>query len=115
MPADEALVALTEHVGGFHITDRAMRRAQEEMRAALESGRGLDGPARERYLAAVRRYFDAFAREAKAHLRDVDQRLVNLNQLQFNLTAERGVAVKRIEATAAVLHEIDALEGKKPS
>lgn len=115
MPADAALAgltALTEHVGGFHITDRAMRRAQDEMRRALDAG-AVDEAASARYRAAVRRYFDGFAREAKQHLRDVDRRLVELNQVQFNLTAERGVAVKRIEATQAVLHEIDGLEGKK--
>lgn len=114
MPVDEALAALAAHVGGFHITDRAMRRAQDDVRAAIDAG-AVDDAVRSRYLAAVRRYFDGFAREAKLHLRDVDRRLVHLNQVQFNLTAERGVAVKRIEATSAVLHEIDELEGKKSS
>lgn len=114
MPADDALVALAAHVGGFHITDRAMRRAQDTIRAALDAGTA-DVAARARYLTAVRRYFGAFAREAEGHLRDVDRRLVQLNQVQFNLTAERGVAVKRIEATQTILHELDALEEKERS
>lgn len=112
MPGDEALAALAAHVGGFHITDRAMRRAQDEVRSALDAG-SVDDAVRARYLAAVRRYFDGFAREAKEHLRDVDRRLVELNQVQFNYTAERGVAVKRIEATQAVLRDVEALEEKK--
>jgi hypothetical protein len=108
MPVEPRVAALAAHVGAFHITDRAMKRAQREMEAAIASG-GVDEPTRDAYAAAVRRYFEAFAREARAHLRDVDQRLVNLNQVQFNLTAERGVAVKRIEATDAVLQELAAL------
>ena len=43
-------------------------------------------------------------------MRDVDRRLVDLNQVQFNLTAERGVAVKRIEAIEAVARDVAAVE-----
>ena len=86
-----------------------MTRAQREIEAALQSG-DLDARRRAQYLAAVRRYFDGFGREAQAALRDVDRRLVALNQVHFNLTAERGVAVKRIEATQAVLHDVAQLE-----
>ena len=53
--------------------------------------------------ARCEQYFSGFEREARAHLRDVDKRLEGLNQVNFNLTAERGVAVKRIEATQGVL------------
>ncbi|MEO6834820.1 MAG: hypothetical protein ABI231_02800 [Candidatus Tumulicola sp.] len=109
MPVDGALAALAAHVGGFHVTDRAMKRAQGEIDRAIRAG-DVDDRARAVYLAAVRRYFDAFQREARVHLRDVDARLVHLNQVHFNLTAERGVAVKRIEATQAVLREIVAIE-----
>ena len=110
MPVDAALAALAAHVGGFHITDRAMKRAQEEVAAAIASG-NVDDRARDAYLSAVRHYFDGFQKEARAHLRDVDKRLEQVNQVAFNLTAERGVAVKRIEATEGVLRDVGALQG----
>jgi hypothetical protein len=112
MPVNDgdALAALVAHVGGFHITDRAMKRAQGEIERAIRTG-DVDDRTRDAYVAAARRYFDGFQREARTHLRDVDRRLVDLNQVQFNLTAERAVAVKRIEATEAVLHELAAIEG----
>jgi hypothetical protein len=110
MPVDAALSALATHVGGFHITDRAMKRAQEEIAAAISAG-DVDDRARDAYLEAVRRYFDGFQKEARAHLRDVDKRLEQINQVAFNLTAERGVAVKRIEATDGVLRDVGALLG----
>ena len=112
MPVDPALSALVEKVGAFHITDRATKRAQSEIESALAQGR-VDDAVRDAYCAAVRRYFEGFEREARGHLRDVDRRLEQLNQVQFNLTAERGVAVKRIEATQSVLHELGALAEKK--
>jgi len=105
--SDDRFAALVARVGAFHITDRTMRRAQDAAQAALESG-ALDPEQRERYLFAVRQYFSGFEREAREHLRDVDRRLEHLNQVQFNLTAERGVAVKRIEATQGVLAQLDA-------
>lgn len=109
---DERLTAFVAAVGSFHITDRAMRKAQDAAQTALANGSFDDG-LREAYLAAVRRYFAAFEREARGHLRDVDRRLEAANQVHFNLAAERGVAVKRIEATQAVLTELDAI-GAQP-
>jgi len=109
MPVDARLAALAKRVGMFHITDRAMKRAQSDVVGAIARG-DVDERTRRAYLAAVRRYFEGFGREARAHLRDVDGRLVNLNQVQFNLTAERGVAVKRIEATNAVLDALAELQ-----
>jgi hypothetical protein len=111
--SDERFAELVARVGAFHITDRAMRAAQDAIEASLQSGL-LDPSARRRYLDAVRRYFSAFEREARGHLRDVDRRLEQLNQIVFNLSAERGVAVKRIEATAGVLEELGALEAVSP-
>lgn len=110
MPVDAALSALAAHVGGFHITDRAMKRAQEEVTAAIAAG-DVEDRTRDAYLHAVRHYFDGFQKEARAHLRDVDKRLEQINQVAFNLTAERGVAVKRIEATEGVLRDAGALMG----
>ena len=110
MPVDAALTALAAHVGGFHITDRTMKRAQEDVTAAIAAG-DVDDRAREAYLSAVRHYFNGFQKEARAHLRDIDKRLEQINQVAFNLTAERGVAVKRIEATEGVLRNLGALQG----
>jgi hypothetical protein len=103
---DERLAALIAQVGNFHITDRAMRKAQDAAAQALAKG-AFEPRQRDDYLAAVRRYFAGFEREARGHLRDVDRRLEHANQVVFNLAAERGVAVKRIEATQAVLAELD--------
>lgn len=105
----EELEALAARVGAFHITDKTMLRAQREIESALAAG-DPSTESRAQYLRAVERYFGGFEREARAHLRDVDKRLENLNQVIFNLTAERGVAVKRIEATQGVLASLRALE-----
>ena len=48
-------------------------------------------------------YFSGFEREARAHLADIDKRLARVSQLQFNLTAERGVTARRVEVTQGVL------------
>ena len=105
--SDESLAALVARVGAFHITDRAMKQAQTRMEEALHAGTAE----RERasYLRAVRAYFGGFEREARTHLRDVDKRLEQINQVHFNLSAERGVAVKRIEATRSVLDDLARL------
>lgn len=108
---DAAFDALVARVGEFHITDKAMRAAQERASAAVRDGRA-DDRLRDEYLAAVRRYFAPFEREARAHLRDVDRRLEHANQVVFNLVAERGVAVKRIEATQGVLADVARLDGE---
>jgi hypothetical protein len=102
MPVDASFAQLTAQIGAFHITDAAMRRAQERAEAAIARG-DVNETEMRAYLGAARRYFSSFDREARAHLRDVDRRLTRANQIVFNLTAERGVAVKRIEATGAVL------------
>jgi hypothetical protein len=109
MPARdaEALAGLVAEVGRFYVRDRAMRRAQAEMSAALAAGGPPSDALVERYLAAVRRYFGGFEREARAHLADLDRRLARANQLQFNLTAERGVTQRRVEITQGVLGRIE--------
>jgi hypothetical protein len=108
MPVDAELLALVARVGNFHITQRAMKRAHAEIEAAIARD-DVGNDARRAYLDEVRRYFTSFDSEARAHLRDVDRRLEQINQIQFNLTAERGVAVKRIEATSGVLESLAAL------
>lgn len=89
-----------------------MLAAQRSIATALAAGDVTAAGARH-YLAAVSRYFEAFEREARGHLRDLDRRLVHANQVVFNLTAERSVAAKRIEATTGVLEilaEVGSIE-----
>ena len=113
MPVDSDLAQLVARVGAFHITHRGMNRAQHAIEAALAGG-AVDDTARAAYLDEVRRYFESFDSEARAQLRDVDRRLERINQIHFNFTAERGVAVKRIEAIGGVLDALRAL-GEAPS
>ena len=105
------LAALVEEIGRFYITDRAMARAQQRFAGLLAdadpSAADLDA-----YLDAVRRYFGGFEREARAHLSDVEGRLAKVSQVQFNLTAERGVAARRVAATQGVLSK--AAELRQP-
>lgn len=100
-----ALAALAAQVSAFHITDRAMRAAQEKIEACLAAGEPDEADVRA-YRAAVRRYFEPYAREAEGQLRHVDRELEGLFQRQFNLTAERGVVAKRIEAVRGVLETL---------
>lgn len=109
MPVEHArLTALAEEVGRFHITDRAMLRAQKKFVEMLAAG---EPPAHDlaAYLDAVRRYFTGFESEARAHLHDVEKRLAHASQVQFNLTAERGVASRRVTVTQGVLAKIAEL------
>ena len=80
--------ALVERVGAFHVTDRALKAAQDEIVAALAAGTAGEAVT-ERYLAAVKRYFAPYEREAQGQLKHVDRELGRLYQLQYNLTAER--------------------------
>ncbi len=109
MPVDAGLAELVARVRAFHLTDRAMKRAQRDMEAAIASG-SVDDRVRAAYLAAAHRYFEGFNGEARTHLRDVDRRLEHVNQVHFNLAAERGVAVKRIEATQEILNALTEAE-----
>ena len=110
MPAESgALRALVSRVGEFYLTDKRMKKAQGQIERALAAGTPAQADVRA-YLDAVGSYFAGFEREAREHLRSVDKRLEQVNQVHFNLSAERGVAVRRIEATQAVLHTLQNLE-----
>jgi hypothetical protein len=111
MPArdPQALAELVAEVGRFYVRDKAMRRAQDAMSAALAAGTPPGEKAVDAYIAAVRTYFGGFEREARAHLADIDRRLAKVSQLQFNLTAERGVTQRRVEVTQGVLGRIEEL------
>lgn len=104
--ADDSLRALVARVGEFYVTDKTLKSAQRKIEAAIEAGT-VDERTQSEYVEAVRRYFSGFEKEARAHLREVDKRLEHVNQVHFNLTAERGVAARRIEATQGVLQELD--------
>ena len=105
----QALQKLVAQVGEFYITERGMKKSQERMAQALARGTVSEADV-EAYLKAVRRYFSGFEAEARAHLRTLDKRLEQINQVHFNLTAERNVAVRRIEGTQTVLAELSELE-----
>jgi hypothetical protein len=110
--ADRArLAALAAAVGAFHLTDKAMRSAQQHIDRSLAAGEVDEASARA-YLAAVRRYFEPYEREAKGQLRHVDRELERLYQLQYNLTAERGVVAKRVEAVRGVLEALAELRAE---
>ncbi len=98
--------ALVARVAEFYVTDRSLKAEQKKIETVLAAGSADDAAQRD-YIAAVRRYFSGFVKEARAQLRDVDKRLEHVNQVHFNLAAERGVVVRRIEATQGVLKEIE--------
>jgi sulfite reductase alpha subunit-like flavoprotein len=102
VPDSSRLRALVETVGAFALRDRTLRAAQAAMERALATGEP-DPAEAQRYLAGVRRYFTRFSAEADGHLKAVDRELEALYARQYNLTAERGVAAKRIEVTQGVL------------
>ena len=62
-----------------------------------------------RYREVVERYFRGFAREARRRLDELDKRIAHVNQVQFNLQAERAVALRRVEKTQGVLSEVAEL------
>jgi hypothetical protein len=109
--ADGRLAALAATVGAFHLTDRAMRAAQDRIERALAAGEPDTVTARA-YLDAVRRYFEPYEREAQGQLKHVDRELERLYLQQFNLTAERGVVGKRVEAVRGVLSALAELRAE---
>lgn len=109
--ADGRLAALVATVGAFHLTDRAMRGAQDRIERAMAGG-AVDAAAARAYLDAVQRYFEPYEREAHAQLRHVDRELERLYLQQFNLTAERGVVGKRVEAVRGVLDALAELRAE---
>lgn len=104
------LRSLVDEVGRFYVRDRELTRVQKKMSELLARGEHPSAADLRSYVAAVRKYFSGFEREAQAHLRAVDARLKRVSQEQFNLTAERGVAAQRIEATRLVLAKLGEIE-----
>lgn len=88
-------------VDGYHITDKRLLRA----RAQLEQRR--DGTTERAFRTEAQRYFDSLATEAEAHLAEVDRRLDDIYQRQYNLNAERAVAVRRLDGARGVLRALE--------
>lgn len=102
--------ALVDEIGRFYVRDRAMARAQRTITEVLATREPSEADV-VAYLAAARRYFSGFEREARRHLHEVESRLAKVSQVQFNLTAERGVAARRVAATQGVLSRVAELDG----
>jgi hypothetical protein len=103
----EALLAL---VDAFHVTDRALLRARDRVRR--EGTAAADAEFRRQ----AERYFGSLEHEAGAHVTDIDRKLDDLYQRQYNLQAERGVAQRRLDAARGVLAALadDAGNGRIP-
>jgi hypothetical protein len=96
----DALLALIDE---FHITDRGLRGARERVR------RDGDSAAVEALMRAAAKYFGDMASESEHHLAQLDHKLDDLYQRQYNLQAERGVAVRRRDGALRVLDALDEL------
>jgi len=103
------LQKLVSRVCEFYITDKGMKKAQERMADLLAHNAATEADVAA-YLQAVGRYLAGFHSEARTHLRSLDKRLEQVNQVHFNLTAERNVAVRRIEGTQGFLAELSELD-----
>jgi methylphosphotriester-DNA--protein-cysteine methyltransferase len=110
VPDRERLHALVTAVGAFYVRDRALRRSQQQIETALAAGEP-DSALVRAYLGEVRRYFEGFAREAAGQLTNVDRTLERLYQEQYNMTAERAVAARRVEAVQGVLGSLAEIGG----
>jgi len=109
LPDPQRVRELVATVGAFYVRDRTLERAQQKIERAFAAG-PPDEPALAAYVLAVRRYFSAFDREAKAQLGRVDRELERLYARQYNLTAERSVAARRVEATQGVLSTLAEID-----
>jgi len=99
---DELLALVDE----FHITDRALVRARDRVRAGA-----ADAGAVEALRRAVAKYFGDMAAESAQDLGAIDRKLDDLYQRQYNLHAERGVAERRLSGARRVLAALDAAFG----
>ncbi|MBV8170789.1 MAG: hypothetical protein JO219_02540 [Candidatus Eremiobacteraeota bacterium] len=102
----DGLLALIDE---FHITDRSLRSARERVRVEGSSA------AVEALLRAAAKYFGDMAAESEHHLAQLDRRLDDLYQRQYNLQAERSVAVRRRDGALRVLDALqDASSREQP-
>ena len=99
---DAELLALVERADEFHFSDRKIRTEHERIARSLQAGSSTGAQA-EHYRRTLETYFKNFEKETRAQVRQLDRRLAELAQLQLNFTAERNVAVRRLENIAALL------------
>ena len=102
------LRALVARVAEFRVRDRTLVAAQRTIEQILAAREPTEEEAL-RYARVVERYFAASTREAEQRLRELDRRIAHVNQVQFNLQAERGVALRRVEVTQGVLSGVREL------
>ena len=102
----EELRGLVDEVGRFYVRDRALDRAQRAM--TRPSPRAANR--RSKTCAPISKRSGGISPASRtrreAHLQRVEARLKRVSQEQFNLTAERGVAARRVEATRSVLSRL---------
>jgi hypothetical protein len=92
------LLALVDE---YHITDRRLMRARKLVIESPNQQNERD------FRKETRRYFLAVAREARADLADVDRKLDDIYQRQYNLHAERAVLQRRMEGAGKIMAELD--------
>ncbi|MDQ2816884.1 MAG: hypothetical protein M3T49_01560 [Candidatus Eremiobacteraeota bacterium] len=98
--------AFLDSLDRFHITDRSLLRA----RAAAHAG---DQLAIAQLCRQARRYFASMHEEAGRQLADIDRKLDDLYQRQYNLQAERGVVQRRQRGSQEVLDAISKMESQR--
>jgi len=110
MPIAVDLATLVRHVGAYRISDRSLRASLERVQSYTERGEAPPEPELAAFMRAARRYFETLEREARAHLKDIDRRLDDLFQQQYNLQAERGVAQRRLAGAGETLALLERAE-----
>ncbi len=83
-------------VDAFHITDKRLLRARAQLAATLSEKTERE------FRQQALRYFGAVANEAQAHVAEVDRKLDDVYQRQYNLHAERAVAQRRLEGARTI-------------
>ncbi|HVA36390.1 MAG TPA: hypothetical protein VNJ51_02125 [Candidatus Dormibacteraeota bacterium] len=110
MPTAVDLAALARAVGSYRIGDRALRASLDRIRAHVERGETPSERDLETFVRDARRYFAGLEREARAQIKDLDRRLDDLFQQQYNLQAERGVAHRRLLGATETLERLQQVE-----
>ena len=105
---ESAAAAAAALVDEFHVTDRALVRARDRMRAGGDEAAAAD------FARHVKRYFSALERETTSHIAHIDRTLDELYQRQYNAQAERSVAARRLERARAVLAALTAGRSGSP-
>jgi hypothetical protein len=88
-------------VDGYHITDKGLLRSRARMDSQPSESAERD------FRKHALRYFATLAREAEAHLANVDSRLDDVYQRQYNLQAERAVTPRRLDGARTVMRALE--------